>query len=487
MRARSCFCTLVTLLALALISGCGGSNSVGFDRDSASQFSPVSLSMTDAPPAGVTVLSFEVTLNSAVLNPGNVDLLAGRGPIPIEVKHLETEIGFINTANAAAGTYTSIELTFVGPELTFRNGTGAAIGSCLPSTVCEFSSSSLPGPLTTTINFPPPGLTIATNTPAGLLVDLNLNTLLTDSLGQVGVNFGLNGAATIQQLSLPSQPIGFFPRIENVPGIVVSKNTVTNRFLLETPFHGNLEVRVNNDTEFEDFDGCPAVPANFTCLQDGQAVEVDLGLIAGGIFFAREIELDDEANQAIDDALQGVIFNILSANQFEMVLLHLRRSLPGISLGRRVTVTILPGAEFRVDAHGLTVPSGLELDFEGATDTAQLMVGQHVQVRRTNGPPTNVKTNRVRLRMSRFTAKVFSRQLPNDFTVDNLSELFTSATPSITQIQVKTIPSETDFENVSGVSALTVGQSVSLRGLLFKGTPPSATLIADKVRARPTP
>jgi len=263
-----------------------------------------------------------------------------------------------------------------------------------------------------------------------------------------------------------------------VPGIVVSKNTVTNRFLLETPFHGNLEVRVNNDTEFEDFDGCPAVPANFTCLQDGQAVEVDLGLIAGGIFFAREIELDDEANQ-IDDALEGVIFNIPSANQFEMVLLHLRRSIPGISLGRRVTVTILPGAEFRVDTHGLTVPSGLESDFGGATDTTQLMVGQHVQVRRTSGPPTNVETDRVRLRMSRFTATVSSVPVGGIFNVGSLPGLFTSPT-----IEVRT-SADTDFEGVNSVGDLTVGRLVSLRGLLFKGTPPM--LIADKVRARPLP
>jgi len=39
----------------------------------------VSVTMTDTPPAGVTLLSFEVSVTGATLDPGNVDLLGGKG------------------------------------------------------------------------------------------------------------------------------------------------------------------------------------------------------------------------------------------------------------------------------------------------------------------------------------------------------------------------------------------------------------------------
>jgi len=40
----------------------------------------VSVSLTDAPPAGATILTFEVTVTGATLNPGSADLLAEKAP-----------------------------------------------------------------------------------------------------------------------------------------------------------------------------------------------------------------------------------------------------------------------------------------------------------------------------------------------------------------------------------------------------------------------
>ncbi len=68
--------------------------------------------MTDTPPAGVTLLSFEVSVSGATLNPGGVDLLGGKGQIQIEVKQLETESAFLSTATVTPGTFTSLTLTF---------------------------------------------------------------------------------------------------------------------------------------------------------------------------------------------------------------------------------------------------------------------------------------------------------------------------------------------------------------------------------------
>ena len=56
---------------MLVFSGCGGILYTIWRRQrrprDASQTSAVTLTVTDAPPAGVTVLSFEVTVNGAVL------------------------------------------------------------------------------------------------------------------------------------------------------------------------------------------------------------------------------------------------------------------------------------------------------------------------------------------------------------------------------------------------------------------------------------
>ena len=98
-------CLGMTVIA-PVFSGCGGTASnmsTNTPPASASQTSAVTLTVTDAPPAGVTVLSFEVTVNGAVLNPGNVQLIAN--PQRIEVKQLETDSAFLSTMNVPAGTY----------------------------------------------------------------------------------------------------------------------------------------------------------------------------------------------------------------------------------------------------------------------------------------------------------------------------------------------------------------------------------------------
>jgi len=88
----------------------------------------------------------------------------------------------------------------------------------------------------------------------------------------------------------------------------------------------------------------------------------------------------------------------------------------------------------------------------------------------------------VRLRMTQFTANVKAGSImPPDFSVDNLPALFTNA--GISSIHVQT-SSETDFEGVSGVTALVDDSTVSLRGLLFNNGALPPELVVKKVRKR---
>lgn len=105
--------------------------------------SALSVTVTDTPPTNVTVLSFEVSVTGATLNPGGPDLLAGRGPVRIEAEELETESAFFNTVGVAPGTYTMLNLTFANPELTFKNGTNVNLAGCAPGAVCEINPTGL--------------------------------------------------------------------------------------------------------------------------------------------------------------------------------------------------------------------------------------------------------------------------------------------------------------------------------------------------------
>lgn len=462
---------LACLAVLVLVAGCSGGTSAPPPPPIGS--SSVSVTMTDTPPAGVTLLSFEVSVTGAALNPGNVDLLGGKAPIRIEVKQLETESAFLNTANVPAGTYTSLSLTFANPELTFKNDTGAVLAGCAVGAVCEIKPT---GTLTSTFTFSASGIAITSNSPSGIRIDVNPNTILSATLG---VNFSLAGAVSAQQLTLPGGQAGELDELEDLKGVVQNLDAANKKFTLHAS-SGDFPITTDNNTEFE-FESCTPTPKVFACLQNNQVVEVDARIMAGGVFLAKKVELEDDA---IDDELEGVVFKIDDATHFELVVLEELRDIANVTNGNPVVVT-LSNPSFRVKPDGLNVPSGLQGAFEGAADTSQLLPGQVVQIRLTApvsaGPPITVTTNRVRLRMSQFTATVGSIASPN-LDVNGLSSLFVDN--GVATIQVQT-SSETDFNGVTGVGGLATGNTVSLRGLLFKnaGSPP-AILIAKKVRKR---
>ena len=448
--------------------------------------SVVSVTVTDTPPMDVTVLSFEVSVTGATLNPGGADLLAGRGPVRIEVEELETESAFLNTAGVAPGTYTSLNLTFANPELTFKNGTTMPLAGCAPGAVCEIKPS---GTLTSMVSFPSP-LVIQGNpgssgmmgqdnqgddneqTAMGIKLDLDVNTIVSATMG---VDFSQSGAVTVKQLAREAE--GEFDDVNELKGTVQNLDTTKMTFTLHT-MNGDFSITTDSNTEFN-FDNCSA--NNFSCLQNNIVVEVDAMMMPGGIFIAKEISFEDNAE---DDEMEGVVTKIDDTTHFEMVVLDELRSVNNVNVGNPIVVT-LSNPSFQVSIEDLNPPSTLVMAFQNATDTSQLLTGQTVEVRLTApanpGPPVMVTSDRVRLRMTQFTANVSGAPTPPNFMVGNLPSLFTGA--GIMAIQVDT-SSATDFENVAGVSGLADTNLVSVRGLLFNngGNPP--VLEAKKVRKR---
>ena len=464
-------CQLTIAALLFALSGCAGGysmNSAAPGMPATSQTSAVTLMITDAPPAGVTVLSFEVTVNGAVLNPGNVELITA--PQRIEVKQLEAESAFLATVNAPAGTYQSITVNLANPELTIMNQSGAAIGDCANNSVCHLEPAAAGNVTFSSAPFP---MMLAANTPAAFQVDVNLNNLISNTLT---LDFNGSGAVTLAKLPLPGQPADHLDDLDDLLGSVQNVDTGNKKFTLHT-LSADFPIQTDADTEVE-LEGCAA--NNFTCIVNGAVVEVDARVMSGGAFIAKKIELQDNE---VEDELEGTIFKIDDAMHFEMVVLGELRGVNNVNLGNTLVVT-LSNAKFQVDADGLTAPSSLQGAFEGASDTSQLIPGQEVQVKVdsvTVGPPIGVNTNRVRLRRDQFTANVSGAPAGANFNVGNLPGLFTGA--GITTIQVQT-SSKTNFQEVAGTSSLVDQDQVSLRGLLFANGSNPPILIADKVRKR---
>ncbi len=415
------------------------------------------------PPANVTVLSFQVTITGAVLNPGNVSLVSA--PITIEITRLQTENAFLSTLNVPAGTYNSITITFANPVLTFKNDTAGMIANCpntTPNNVCEIKLGVAGSVMFSGAPFP---VTVTANTPAGLLVDLSLNNVIS---GTVGIDFNAAGGVTVTQL--PSvQLTGQLAEIDDVTGQVTSKDAANNQFTLQTS-QGPLTIKVDSNTVFQDF-GSVCSSNNFACVAVNQIVEVDAILQGGGALLARHVEFKD--NDVSEAEVEGVIFSS-GATPFRMVALDGVPNVTGLNVGDVVTVNVGSSTTFSVDNEGLATSSFLS--------SADLLVGQEVQVKLlSTSSGTTANADRVRLRMSRFTATVAGAPSGSSFTVNNLPGLFTSA--GINQIQVQT-STQTEFEGVAGVTGLAASNTVSLRGLLFKQISGIPILVAEKIRKR---
>ena len=448
---------------------------------SATQTSAVTLTVTDAPPTGVTILSFEVTVNGAVLNPGNVQLVSN--PQRIEVKQLETDSAFLSTMNIPAGTYQSITVNVTNPELTVMNQSGAAIGNCANNSVCHLEPAAAGNVTFSGMPFP---VVLQAGTPTGFQLDLNVANLISNTLT---LDFNAAGAINVAQLPLAGQPNDHLDDVDDLLGTVENLDSPDSQFTLHT-MSGDFLIKANSNTQFE-LEGCAA--DNFTCIQNGAVVDVDSEVMNGGAFIAKKIEAEDDANDDKgndngNDALnevEGVVFKIDDATHFEIVVLDELSAANNVALGNPVVVT-LTNPQFQIDANGINVPGALQGTFEGATDTSQLMPGQDVQIHSSGGStntgsPITMTTSRVRLRSTQFTGNVSGAPAPPTFTVANLPGLFTSA--GVTSILVQT-SSQTNFQGASGISSLVDQSQVSLRGLLFKNGSDAPILIADKVRKR---
>jgi hypothetical protein len=438
---RRIFPLALAILRSTFLAACGTS----MNTMNTTSGVPMSFTIGDTPPSGVAVLFFEASVTGATLQPSDTSKPAVSvisSPVEVEFGHLQTDAAFLSLANVAPGTYASLSLTFGNAELTIVNHSTAAIGSCSVNAVCQltpnFNSSSA------TISSAPFPITVDMNSVFGIKLDFNLNS-------SIQVDLSVNPVVTIAHVihREDADEGQEMEQLDDVDGQVTMVGT--NQFTLVNRRSGqSFTINVDSNTVFEDFAraGCTASPQDFTCVKMDQILEVKLSENGTGTMLAKRVEFEEDASK---QAIKGTITSVDSSTQFHMVVFREEPSVNGITEGSPVIVTIAPNATFQVGMAELGEDGGFSFLGFSFASSADLMVGQDVQIRpgtvTTSGGVTTVTTDLVRLWPSQISGQVGSvNSSTGTFTLTNLSPLFTGATPPVTTINVLML-SGMDFQD----------------------------------------
>jgi hypothetical protein len=462
-----------------MISGCNGSGIVTMNNPApVAGFAPVSMTVGDDPPTGVAVLRFQVQITSATLQPTDttqpvVSMLLS--PMNVELLHLQTETAPLGNTNVPAGTYSGITATFANPQMTIFNNTNQTLTlgaqSCAPSQFCIFNPPLNQASATVQAPSAPFPVTLSANSPLGFEMHFDVN-------ASVQGDLTISPKINVKQIVPPTSttPIAQFHLIGRVTD-VSSPN-----FTIQAGFGGvSRSITTNSSTQY-DFGACAA--DNFSCLVDGQVVDVSVNLIPGGTLVAAAVHLVERQNLP---SLQGVVVRVNAAqNQFDMVLMDLQETFASVNPGLLVSVQTNSSTVFSVHADGVTIPAGLAF-----TGVSGLVAGQTVEIHPmaapvvTTGPTAlplvNVSTDAVTLESSQLAGTVGTVNAsgnPAGFTLMSLSPILAHSNISLVDVDVVT---GTQFIGITSLGGMKAGDKVFVGGLLFNTTG-APTMVAERVR-----
>ncbi len=423
-----------------------------------------------APSKTVSIQSFRLQVTSAVLNPGNVQLVAA--PVMIDLTNVDTGAGFLSSANASAGTYSSVTVSFSHPSITITNPSDSAVavpgGSCTPHSTCTFVPSMTNSQVTVATGAFP--LSVVENSSASFALTLAQGKILQsdDSLDfstgvdtvsdQTSATISATGdqpltseLGTVQSISA-GQIVLISESNEMSPPIVIDANTIYN------------------------FPALVCEADNATCIAAGDIVSATLSLTTAGTVHADSISYADAANAKL---VEGTVTSIATGgNAFQM---RVNQSF-GLGVGNSMdetttTVNVLSGALFAIDSVGYPAVAGA-----GFTGLSSLLPGQTVliDIASTSALP-NISTGQIFLEDSEASGTISNLANNVTFLLTNYSAEQESSSAITSQVMVQA-GTGTTYLNLSPASfaSLASAQSISARGPLFSA-PRGPTIAADQV------
>jgi len=480
-QAISTALTVCVLTGLAL-SGCTAGNqsspsSTTTTTSSSASTGTVNLVVQDTPPTGITVLSFQLQIASATLQPGSVSLLPR--PVTVDLEQLVTDTGFLASQVIDSGTYTSLTMTYANPQITIMNSSTAPlvtpVGTCAIGQVCTFSPKLNNATVTISSGVFP--VTVTANSTTGFNLDLSISDLLQSDFS---LTFASGQSVNLSLLSTLASLTDQQSEIDAVLGTVQSVSG--QQATIQTALGNSLTIGLNSTTSYS-YPSAVCSAASSSCLTTGQIVDLDLSLLGDGSLVAQSVTYADAAGGA---AARGTLLATPAsgANSFQVLLHQVIPGGTGATSGTVVTIDPASGALFAVPFSSYPAVSGGS--FAGTTD---LIAGQEVLLQvAAGGSSTTYNSARIYLEPSQTVGTVQSVNSGADsFALNGLTGLWTASRPVVSQIECQA-GAQTEYENLSssGLGSLSPGTAVGVKGLIFNtGTTGSPTLSTVIVRGKP--
>lgn len=480
------FASLFALMPLAfLLSSCSGLPVQNCGNNCVQNGNAnVTLTLFDAPPAGVDFISFNIPITAVTLTPqsgANVTVFSPATPAIFEMTHLQSDSALIGTFQVPSGTYTALHIVVSAPFAKWANSSGSTILGCATNTLCNLAGGA--GQIDVPLN---PSLSLAANQNIAVGLDFNLDNAVTTQNGLTLDLINQADVVTVATLPRTGQASGTADTIEDFVGVVktVSGSTITLQNDAGTTFAGTT----GSTTTFDPPPGgSPACGGTFnlSCVAVGQTLSVDATVSSTGAIVITNVDFLDLP--AVDE-IEGTIFPTATAGTFLCVVDHKILAanstnatiLAPVSSGTTLNLvldTTGTGPTFAIDAGNLPItPSN------GFFSSSDLVTGQRVMAHVksvTSGALLNVTTDRVVLRFSRLTGT------PGTVSGNNFALATTPAYFAfVGQPQVETFTTQTIFDGVTDISGLNgITNKVSIRALyLNPGSGVQQPFVAAKVR-----
>ena len=435
--AKRVLALLFTLLVAVVLTSCssGSSSSV-----SAGPHGSVFVLGTDATITLPSVVDFSVMVTGVTLSDGTTtaNLLSG-GAQTVDFSRLVGRRTLLDLNSVPAGMYTKANVTLSSPVISFLDT------SVSPPKISTMNGTLLQSSVT--ITFPQP-VNLSQNGTVGLLIDFRLADSNEVVNGQVTGN--VNPMLTIKAVAAGSRQAD----IDDLTGTVASVNGAT--FVIQTAKGRQITVVTNNQTEFEDGASLASLNTNTVVEVSGQLDPATLNLTA------EEVEVVSTDGFFLEGLITDVRPPSGHATAID-VLVRREFGSSSIPLGQITTLTLNGSEIYKVRVFGLSFSTFL-------FDNSNLVRGQQVAIGGMTG--TSLTVHRVVLEpqgqlgnwVPGSTNVVNGNQGSFQFNDNSLAGVLFNNPITVFTFNI------TDFEGISGLSALTGTQPIPLkvRGLVVK-------------------
>ncbi len=451
---------------------CGGSGN-----------SSLSLTISDTPPAGTSILSFTLPVLGISLTPSGggsqVSVFSSNPSTDFELTRLQSDSNLISTkVPVAEGKYTAVNVTVAAPSAVFINASGSTVGSCVAGKVCQLTGSAT----TITYTFPTGSpLVLTANANQWLNLDFNYSNAIVATNG-IGLDVTQKGVLTASTTVPTGIPSGDVANIDDFTGAVTALST--SSITLESSVRGSLTASISSTIPVYDPQSqCQGQgTGSLSCIGVGSIVSLQGVLSNAGVVSATSLDVIDASTTPADE-VEGTIYpsTCNGAGSYGMVLsdsviFTSGSPLTSANFGAGVCLTLSQAATFAIDDGILT---GQGVPIVGFTNSSNILQGQTVRAKVTGAATgangINVTATALILRFSRFTGTV-NTVSGNILTVNGLPAYITTGS-----LQVVTYPTATILEGAPDVSSLS-GDTVSFSALYLNPQEATYPFQAAKVR-----